>query len=292
MNNRGQDKKYYPCVVLSESDDKELLTKSKTAIDALTKKRSGSAIKENKQPRKKNKAKSPVSVSSKAQSQQEKNKAEKEREEKKKEKIEKKKALDERDLNILAQLSKLNRSIVVVNEHNRDMEEETELARKKHDLDRRENEVEGTEGAHAHKVHEVNKNNAVRTRDLPEIARPSRRKIEEDDEADEEYLGNGFDDSGVMECYTEDIDVLEASNIIKTPERPTTGEKRPQANPLAVGTTAKKCPRRRVVQPECAQCCHLLAEIKELREANALLTEKLNAQRMEVQPSEAPRPGK
>lgn len=48
------DKKYYPCVVLSESDDKELLTKSKTAMDALTKKRSGSAIKENKQPRKKN----------------------------------------------------------------------------------------------------------------------------------------------------------------------------------------------------------------------------------------------
>ena len=81
------------------------------------------------------KSKSPISVSSKAQSQQEKNKAEKEREEKKKEKIEKKQVLDERDLNILAQLSKLNQSIVVMNEHDRDMEEETRLARKKHGLD-------------------------------------------------------------------------------------------------------------------------------------------------------------
>ena len=90
-----------------------------------------------------------------------------------------------------------------------------------------------------------------------------------------------------MECSTEDIDVLEASNIIKTPERPTAGKKRPRANPLAVATTAKKCPRKQVAQPECAQCLHLLAENKELREANALLTEQLNAQ-----PSEAPRPGK
>ena len=95
-----------------------------------------------------------------------------------------------------------------------------------------------------------------------------------------------------MESYTEDIDVLEASSIIKTPERPTTGKKRPRANLPAVGTTAKKCPRRQVVEPECAQCRHLLAEYKELRETNALLTEQLNAQRMQVQPSEAPRPGK
>ena len=79
---------------------------------------------------------------------------------------------------------------------------------------------------------------------------------------------------------------------MKTPERPTTGKKRPQANHLAVGTTATKCPRRQVVQPECAQCCHLLAENRELRERNAQLTEQLNAQRMEVQPSEAPDLGK
>lgn len=85
--------------------------------------------------------------------------------------------------------------------------------------------------------------------------------------------------------------------MISTPDRPTTGKKRPRANPLAIGTTAKKCPRRQVVVPECAQCCHLLLENKELREANAQLTEELNAeelnaQRMEVQPSDAPRPGK
>ena len=160
-------------------------------MDAMTKKRSGSAKKENKQSGKKKKAKSPVSVSSKAQSQQEKNKAEKEREEKKKEKIEKKKALDERDLNILAQLSKLNRSIVVVNEHDRDTEEEMELARKKHGLGRRENEGEGTEGTHAHNVREVNKKSAMGARDLPEIAGPSWRNIEENDQDDEEYLGTG-----------------------------------------------------------------------------------------------------
>lgn len=106
------------------------------------------------------------------------------------------------------------------------------------------------------------------------------------------FIFSEFNDSGFMECCTENIDVLEASNIMKTPERPTTGKKRPRANHLAVGTTAKKCPRRQVVQPECAQCHHLLAENRELRETNALLTEQLNAQRMEVQPSEAPRPGK
>ena len=161
-------------------------------MDALTKKRSGSAKKENKQSGRKKKAKSPVSVSSEAQSQQEKNKAEKEREEKKKEKLQKKKALDERDLNILAQMSQLNRSIVVVNEHDRGMEEETEFARKKYDLDRRENETEGTEGAHAHNVHGVNKKNAKRARDLPDIDVPSWRNIEEEeDEDDEEYLGTG-----------------------------------------------------------------------------------------------------
>lgn len=160
-------------------------------MDAMMKKRSGSAKKENKQPGRKKKAKSPVSVSSKAQSQQEK-KAEKEREEKKKEKMEKKKALDERDLNILGQLSQLNWSFVVMNEHGRDVEEkDRELARKKYDFDRREKEVERKEGTHAHNLHEVNEKNVMRTWDLSEITGPSWRIIEENDEDDEEYLGTG-----------------------------------------------------------------------------------------------------
>ena len=78
----------------------------------------------------KRKAKSPARVSSKAISQQEKNEADKEREEKKKEKMQKKKALDERDFNVLGQMSQLTRSIVMVNEHDRGVEEkEMELAR-------------------------------------------------------------------------------------------------------------------------------------------------------------------
>lgn len=108
-----------------------------------------------------------------------------------------------------------------------------------------------------------------------------------------------FSDSG-LGCSMDDIDVLEATNIIRTstPEtlqRPTIGEKRPRARPTPVaGSTAKKCPRRQIV-PECTQCRHLLAENKELKETNALLTEQLNAQRqdpLQEQPSEAPRPGK
>lgn len=121
-----------------------------------------------------------------------KKKAEKEREEKKKEKMEKKKALDERDLNILGQLSQLNRSFVVMNEHGRDVEEkDRELARKKYDFDRREKEVERKEGTHAHNLHEVNEKNVMRTWDLSEITGPSWRIIEENDEDDEEYLGTG-----------------------------------------------------------------------------------------------------
>ena len=63
------------------------------------------------------------------------------------------------------------------------------------------------------------------------------------------------------------------------------------ASLIPVSSTAKKCPRRQN-EPECTQCRHLLAENKELRESDALLTEQLNAQRLDVQPSEAPRPGK
>jgi len=106
--------------------------------------------------------------------------------------MEKKKTLDERDLNILGQLSQLNRSFVVMNEHGRDVEEkDRELARKKYDFDRREKEVERKEGTHAHNLHEVNEKNVMRTWDLSEITGPSWRIIEENDEDDEEYLGTG-----------------------------------------------------------------------------------------------------
>ena len=65
-----------------------------------------------------------------------------EREEKNKEKLQKKKALDERDFNLLAQLSQLNKSVVIVDELGRDVKEnEKELERKKLELERREKEV-------------------------------------------------------------------------------------------------------------------------------------------------------
>ena len=66
--------------------------------------------------------------------------------------------------------------------------------------------------------------------------------------------------------------------------------KRPRANL----TTANKCPRRQG-GPECSKCLHLLAKNKELRDANALLTEQLAQSReaaADIQLSEAPRPGK
>lgn len=66
----------------------------------------------------------------------------KKKEEEKKEKVMKKKALDERDLNILTQLTQLNKSVVVIDEPERDREEkEKELQRKKQELERREKEV-------------------------------------------------------------------------------------------------------------------------------------------------------
>ena len=50
-------------------------------------------------------------------------------------------------------------------------------------------EVEGTEGTHAHNVHE-DKKSAMKARDLPEIAGPSWRNIEGNDEDVKEYLGS------------------------------------------------------------------------------------------------------
>ena len=62
---------------------------------------------------------------------------------KKKEKVQKKKALDERDFDILGQLSLLNKSVVEIDEQGRDMEEkERELERKKEKLEQREREVQ------------------------------------------------------------------------------------------------------------------------------------------------------
>ena len=46
-------------------------------------------------------------------------------------------------MNILGQLSELNRSVIVVSERDREVDEkEKELLRKKQDLDRREQEME------------------------------------------------------------------------------------------------------------------------------------------------------
>ena len=56
---------------------------------------------------------------SKEQTQEDKLATANEKEEKKREKIKRKKALDERDLNILGQMSQLNRSIVIVHETRR-----------------------------------------------------------------------------------------------------------------------------------------------------------------------------
>ena len=85
--------------------------------------------------------------------------------------------------------------------------------------------------------------------------------------------GLGLNESDLSSAA--DIDNTEASSFITSdsaPVRPSVGMKRPRANLIC--TTANKCPRRQG-EPECSQCLHQLAENKELREANALLTEHL-----------------
>ena len=52
-------------------------------------------------------------MTTKGKSKEEKQAANEEKEEKKREKLQKKKALDERDFNVLSQLSKLNKAVVV-----------------------------------------------------------------------------------------------------------------------------------------------------------------------------------
>ena len=81
-------------------------------------------------------------VTTKGKSKEEKQAANEEKEEKKREKLQKKKALDERDFNILSQLSKLNKAVVVVDEQGREIEEKDELKRKNMELSRREKEVQ------------------------------------------------------------------------------------------------------------------------------------------------------
>ena len=106
-----------------------------------------------------------------------------------------------------------------------------------------------------------------------------------------------LNDSGLD--LADDIDVAEATTLISfrprtgTPSHPAVGMKRPRSRPTI--PTANKCPRRKP-ELDCSQCHHLLAENRELKEANALLTEQLTLYRMEstntIKQSEAPRPGK
>jgi len=105
-----------------------------------------------------------------------------------------------------------------------------------------------------------------------------------------------LDDSGVD--LTSDIDVEEAATYVRPMphifDRPTVGMKRPKTKPLH-SSTSNKCPRLQS-EPDCARCHHLLAEKKEFKQSNALLTEQLNLCRLEgangIQQGEAPRPGK
>lgn len=76
-------------------------------------------------------------VTTKGKSKEEKQAANEEKE-KKREKLQKKKALDERDFNVLSQLSKLNKAVVVVDEQGRESEKkDKELRRKNMELSRR-----------------------------------------------------------------------------------------------------------------------------------------------------------
>lgn len=101
-----------------------------------------------------------------------------------------------------------------------------------------------------------------------------------------------------MDLTDIDVDVAEATNLVTvrpTPRTPTVGMKRPRAKLLPITSTPNKCPRKQGGL-DCVKCLHLLAENRELRQLNALLTEQLNECRVEatnaIQQSEAPRPGK
>lgn len=106
-----------------------------------------------------------------------------------------------------------------------------------------------------------------------------------------------FSDSDSDIDQTVDIDVAEAAELVTSfqkENRPTIGMKRPRSNRMP--SKAQKCPRKQI--GDCPQCPLLQAEIKELQEANAMLTEELNGCREAMQEqdannsAQAPRPGK
>lgn len=157
-----------------------------------SKKNSRSAHKEkaNKQPGGKKKEKSPAAPKDKTK---EKNLvADREKEEKKKEKLQKKKALDERDLNILGQLTQLNKSVLVIDEHGREVEEkEKELERKKLEIVRREKEVQRKEEV-ANKENHQNKGEGRKRDVLMDklrclVASPSNRNHDTEDDEDDYF---------------------------------------------------------------------------------------------------------
>lgn len=95
---------------------------------------------------------------------------------KKKEKVQKKKALDERDFNILGQLSQLNKSVVVIDEQRREVEEKEKELEKK-ELEQRERELQRKEG-------ERNKENCLNSKEVILIFATYKERLQ-DPHADE-----------------------------------------------------------------------------------------------------------
>ena len=81
-------------------------------------------------------------VTTKGKSKEEKQAANEEKEGKKREKLQKKKALDERDFNVLSQLSQQNKAVVVFDEEHRKIKEKYELKRRNMELSTRDKEVQ------------------------------------------------------------------------------------------------------------------------------------------------------
>ena len=131
--------------------------KKKENSPEITKKQSGGKTKEN----------SPVTT--KGKSKEENQAANEEKEEKKREKLLKKKALDERDFNVLSQLAKLNKAVVVADEQGREIEErDEELKRKNMELGRREKEVQRNKEA-SNKENCQNISSCARTQDADSV---------------------------------------------------------------------------------------------------------------------------
>ena len=119
----------------------------------------------------------------------------KEKEEKKMEKNPKKKALDERDLNVLGQMSQLNRSIVIVDKLRRDTEgKEKELERRGVNLREGRRNIQRKERV-------VQEPNLQERREQEEVFQEMRRMVqgpsrggeeEEEDKDDKEYDEENF----------------------------------------------------------------------------------------------------